>query len=101
MSPVSWSDTILNSDTSEQSFTLCHIQECMDDVISSLDSQIQLIASSANQQMSVTSEISTNIEAIHQNSESVTGSLGIARQKAESASSGSQELNQAVSSFNI
>ncbi len=73
----------------------------LSDVISSLDSQIQLIASSANQQMSVTSEISTNIEAIHQNSESVTGSLGIARQKAESASSGSQELNQAVSSFNI
>jgi len=73
----------------------------LSDVISSLDSQIQLIASSANQQMSVTSEISTNIEAIHQNSESVTGSLGIARQKAEGASSGSQELNQAVSSFNI
>lgn len=37
MSPVSWSDTILNSDASEQSFTLCHIQECMDDVISRLE----------------------------------------------------------------
>jgi len=73
----------------------------LSNVISSLDSQIQLMASSANQQMSVTSEISRNIEAIHNNSENVTNSLSTARMKAESASSGSLELNQAVSSFSI
>jgi methyl-accepting chemotaxis protein len=73
----------------------------LSDVISSLDSQIQLMASSANQQMSVTSEISRNMEAIHNNSENVAGSLSTARKKVESASSDSLELNQAVSSFNI
>lgn len=72
----------------------------LSEVINNLDSQIQLIAASANQQMNVTSEISTNIEAIHKNSESVTESLALARQKADGASSGFSELNQAVSGFN-
>lgn len=73
----------------------------LNEVINNLDSQIQLIASSANQQMDVTSEISTNIEAIHNNSESVTGSLSVVRHKADGASIGSNELNQALSSFKI
>ncbi len=73
----------------------------LSEVITSLDSQIQLIASSASQQMDVTSEISSNIEAIHNNSESVTSSLALVRQKADVAAGGSLELNQAVSGFNI
>lgn len=73
----------------------------LSEVIGNLDSQIQLIATSASQQMSVTSEISSNIEAIHNNSESVTSSLALVRKKADSAAGGSLELNQAVSGFSI
>lgn len=73
----------------------------LSEVIGSLDSQIQLIATSATQQMDVTSEISNNIEAIHNNSESVTSSLALVRQKADSAAGGSLELNRAVSGFSL
>ncbi|MBL4796985.1 MAG: hypothetical protein JKY50_06205 [Oleispira sp.] len=73
----------------------------LSEVIDSLDSQIQLIATSASQQMHVTSEISNNIEAIHNNSASVTSSLALVRQKADCTAGGSLELNQAVSGFNI
>lgn len=79
------------------------ILESFDDlnkVINNLNSQIQLIATSANQQMEVTSEISNNIEAIHKNSESVTNTLSSVRGKADTALEGSKALSHAVSSFN-
>lgn len=73
----------------------------LSDLITNLDSQIQLIASSANQQVDVTSEISNNIDAIHKNSDSVTEFLAVASQKAEGAMSASSELDRAVSGFSV
>jgi methyl-accepting chemotaxis protein len=73
----------------------------LNEVITSLDSQIQLISSAANQQMSVTSNISTNIEQIQGNAENVTNSLPRVTEKATEASDGSSELDRAVSGFSI
>jgi methyl-accepting chemotaxis protein len=73
----------------------------LNEVITSLDSQIQLISSAANQQMSVTSNISTNIEQIQGNAENVTNSLSRVTEKATEASDGSSELDRAVSGFSI
>jgi methyl-accepting chemotaxis protein len=81
-----------------------NIQATITDTQSAVAGANRVVASShesANQQMDVTSEISKNIEAIHNNSESVTSSLALVRQKAGNAASGSLELNRAVSGFSL
>ncbi len=75
--------------------------EGLNQAVVSLDGQIQLISLSAKEQVTITGEISTNIDAINDNAQELTLSLSSVRDKANGASSGSKELISAVSNFNI
>lgn len=73
----------------------------LNESIGSLDAQVQHIAGAADQQMAVTTDISCNIEAIHNNAQQVIGSLSTVTEKAGVTTENSSELKRAISGFSI
>ncbi|MCP5080010.1 MAG: hypothetical protein GY951_18440 [Psychromonas sp.] len=67
--------------------------------INDLASQIGLISTAANEQKSVTSDISNNVSIINSNAQSLSSSLSVMREKADQATTNTGELQAALNHF--